>query len=147
VAVRARRVAVAVYAGAAAVAAFATDSPEEAFRYRPAIGFHGREIGKGGGAFYWTRRRFAIRVEPGQSMRMGLAHFTPESKPVEIVALSDGREVLRRSLAPGEGTTLLLSGARTHPRVFEFALSRAFVPRRLGFSSDRRELGLMSIFP
>jgi len=145
-AVRARRLAVGAYAAAAAVAAFSTVLPDEAFRYRPAIGFHGRETGKGG-PFYWTRRRFAIRVEPGGKMRIGLAHFTPEGKPVELVAVSDGREVLRRTLAPGEGSVLLLTADGTHPRVIEFALSRAFVPRRLGLSSDRRELGLVSVFP
>lgn len=80
-------------------------------------------------------------------MRIGLAHFTPEGKPVELVAVSDGREVLRRTLAPGEGRTLVLSADGTRPRVVEFALSRAFVPRRLGLSSDRRELGLVSVFP
>ncbi len=146
VVVRARRLAVAGYAAAAVVAAFSTVSSDEAFRYRPAIGFHARENGNGG-PFYWTRRRFAIRVEPGRSMRLGLAHFTPEGQPVELVAVSDGREVLRRSLAPGEGRMLLLAAGGTRPRVIEFALSRAFVPRRLGLSSDRRELGLMSFFP
>ena len=146
VAVRARRLAVGTYVAAAGVTALATVSPDEAFRYRPAIGFHGKETGKAG-PFYWTRRRFAIRVEPGGSMRIGLAHFTPEGKPVELVAVSDGREVLRRTLAPGEGRTLVLSADGTRPRVVEFALSRAFVPRRLGLSSDRRELGLVSVFP
>jgi O-antigen ligase len=146
VVVRARRLAIAGYAAAAVVAASSTVSSDEAFRYRPAIGFHGRENGKGG-PFYWTRRRFAIRVEPGRSVRMGLAHFTPESKPVELVAVSDDREVLRRTLAPGEGSMLLLAAGGTRPRVIEFALSRAYVPRRLGLSSDRRELGLMAFFP
>src|SRR4029077_2016723 len=138
VVVRARVRAVAAHAAAAVVAAFSTVSSDEAFRYRPAIGFHAKENGNGG-PFYWTRRRFAICVEPGRSMRLGLAHFTPESQPVELVAVSDDREVLRRSLAPREGNMLLLAAGGTRPRVIEFALSRAFVPRRLGLSSDRRE--------
>ncbi|MFY9551320.1 MAG: hypothetical protein WAU32_09240, partial [Thermoanaerobaculia bacterium] len=145
-AIRARRLLVAVYAAAAAVSALSTASPDEAFRYRQTIGFHGKETGKGG-TFYWTRGRFAIRLSPGQTMRMALAHFTPEGQPVELVAVSGGREVLRRSLAPGDAGTFHLAGGAASPRVIEFSLSRTFVPRRLGLSGDRRELGLVSVFP
>ena len=136
----------AAYAAAAFWSALSTLGPEEAFRYRAEIGFHEREIGQGG-PFFWTRRRFALRLEPGQTRRILLAHFTPEGRNVELTAEADGRTVFSRTFEPGQAASLRLSAGSAGPRVFRFTLSRAFVPRRLGVSGDRRELGLIAIFP
>ena len=141
-----RGVLVTVYAGAAVWAACATLSPEVAFRHRQGIGFHAREVGSGG-PFYWTQRHFAIRLEPGQTMPLRLAHFTPEGRNVELTAESTGARAFRRELRPGQSLGLLLRGRPTEPVVIRFSLSRAFVPKRLGLSSDRRELGLVAVFP
>jgi hypothetical protein len=143
---RLRRAAVVLYAVAACVPALSTLSPEEAFRYRQGMGFHGREEGPGG-PFYWTERRFAIRLSPGETMRMNLAHYTPEGRTVELTAEADGKNVLRRTLVPGQGLALRLSAGPRGARVVRFSLSRAFVPRRLGLSADRRELGMVAVFP
>ena len=143
---RVRRGAVLVYAVAAAVATLATLSPDQAFRYRRGMGFHARETGSGG-AFYWTERRFAIRLQPGESLRIALAHYTPEGQPVELRAEADGLTVLEKSLVAGQGLPLRLSAGAGAPRVFRFTLSRAFVPKHLGLSADRRELGLVAVFP
>lgn len=140
------RTAVAAYAVAAAVAGLSTLSADEAFRYRRGMGFHAKEEGRGG-PFYWTQRRFAIRLPPGETMRLNLAHYTPEGRPVELSAESDGRMVLRRELVPGQGLSLRLAAPAERPRVVRFALSRAFVPRHLGLSADRRELGMVAVFP
>ena len=145
-AARLRRAAVLAYAVAAAAATLATLSPDQAFRYRRGMGFHGKETGSGG-AFYWTERRFAIRLPPGESLRINLAHFTPEGRPVELRAEADGRTVLEKTLVPGQGLPLRLSAGVRQPRVFHFSLSRAFVPKHLGLSPDRRELGLVAVFP
>jgi hypothetical protein len=142
---RLRVLLVAVYAAAAGVALLRTRSPEEAFRYRPGLGFHAKEIGPGG-AFWWTERRFAIRVPAGRSVSLGLAHFTPEGRPVTLTAESAGAAAYERVLEPGEGVHLRLS-AGAAPRVVRFTLSRAFVPKRLGLSADRRQLGLVAVFP
>jgi len=143
---RLRAVLVVLYAVLAGAALLRTRSPEETFRYRPGIGFHAKEIGRGG-PFWWTERRFAIRVPPARSMILGLAHFTPEGRPVTLTAESDGRTVFERSLAPGDGVRLRLSAGPSAPRVVRFTLSRAFVPKRLGLSGDRRQLGLVAVFP
>ncbi len=143
---RARALLVAAYAVAALWSALRTRGPDEAFRYRAQIGFHEREMGEGG-PFSWTRRRFALRVEPGQTRRILLAHFTPEGRKVELTVEADGRTVFARALEPGEAAPLRLSAGAAGPRVFRFTLSRAFVPRRLGFSGDRRELGVIAVFP
>ena len=143
---RLRRAAVLAYALAAALATLATLSPDQAFRYRQGMGFHGKETGSGG-AFYWTERRFAIRLPPGESLRIALAHFTPEGRPVELRAEADGRTVLERKLEPGQGLPLKLSAGEREPRIFRFTVSRAFVPKHLGLSPDRRELGLVAVFP
>ena len=142
---RLRAAIVAAYAVAACAVLLETRSPEEAFRYRPGLGFHAKETGPGG-PFWWTQRRFAIRVAPGRSMSLGLAHFTPEGRPVTLTAESEGRTVFERDLAPGEGIRLRLS-ADAAPRIVRFTLSRAFVPKRLGLSADRRQLGLVAVFP
>jgi O-antigen ligase len=146
VARKVRRAAVLLYAAAAAAATLATLSPDEAFRYRRGMGFHGREEDRGQ-ALYWTQRRFAIRLPPGETLRIGLTHFTPEGRPVELRAEADGQTVLRKTLAPGQGLPLRLSAGATEPRVFRFTLSRAFVPKHLGLSADRRELGIVAVFP
>jgi len=144
-AVRLRVLLVAAYAALAGVALVKTRSPEETFRYRPGLGFHARETGTAG-AFWWTQRRFAVRLGAGRSMSIGLAHFTPEGLPVTLTAESGGRTVFERSLAPGASVHLRLS-AGAAPRVVRFTLSRAFVPKRLGLSGDRRQLGLVAVFP
>jgi hypothetical protein len=144
-AVRLRVFVVALYAALAGVALARTRSPDEAFRYRPGLGFHAKETGTAG-AFWWTQRRFAIRLDAGRSMSLGLAHFTPEGRPVTLTADSGGRTVFERSLAPGEAVHLRLS-AGAAARVIRFTVSRAFVPKRLGLSGDRRQLGLVAVFP
>ncbi len=143
---RMRAALVTVYAAAASWSAFGTLGPDEAFRYRAEMGFHEREVEQGG-PFFWTRRRFAIRVRPGETRRVVLTHFTPEGRPVSLTAEADGRTVFERSLHPGEAAPLRLSAGPAGPRVFRFTLSRAFVPRRLGVSGDRRELGVVAVFP
>jgi O-antigen ligase len=141
-----RLAAVVVYAVAAGVAILATARPEETFRHAPRIGFHDRESGPGG-PFRWTRRRFALWLEPGETRRIVLAHFSPKSAPVDLAATLDGRDVFRRRLAAGESVTLRLNGASSRPRALLFRVSDAFVPKRLGLSQDRRELGLLSVEP
>jgi O-antigen ligase len=143
---RLRRASVLLYAAAALVATLATLSTDQAFRYRRGMGFHGKEEGRSG-PFYWTERRFAIRLSPGETLRMGLAHYTPEGRPVELTAEADGRRVFAKTLEPGQGLPLRLSAGPRDPRVIRFTLSRAFVPKYLGLSSDRRELGLVAVFP
>jgi hypothetical protein len=76
-------------------------------------------------------------------MSLGLAHFSPDPRPVALEARVGGQTVYRRSLAAGEGVTLRLSAGGA-PRAFVFSVSGSFVPRRLGLSGDRRELGLLS---
>ncbi len=142
---RLRLAAVLSYAIVAAVATLATLSPDQAVRYRQGMGFHGKEEGPSG-PFYWTQRRFAIRLPPGGSMRIALSHYTPEGRPVELKAEADGQTVLVRTLAPGQRLPLRLTAAPGAPRVIRFTLERAFVPRHLGLSADRRELGLVAVF-
>ena len=140
------RLLVAIYAAAALWGVAATLQPDEAFRYRQGIGFHAKETGPGG-PFYWTQRRFAIRLLPAETMRLGLAHFTPEGRGIELTAEGAGQTIYRRALAPGETIVLRLTGDPAVPRILRFTLSRAFVPKRLGLSGDRRELGIMAVFP
>ena len=139
---------IAVYAAATLLAASATANPNETFRYSKLIGFHQRESGPGG-PFRWTRRRFAIRVQPGAPEELSLANYSPEGKPVVMtIRTSDlvDRVLYRRSVRPGESVKLALwSGGRA--RAFVFALDRAFVPKRLTGSEDRRELGLLAVLP
>ena len=141
-----RRLLVGIYAAAALWGVLATLRPDAVFRYRQGIGFHAKETGPGG-PFYWTQRRFAIRLLPAETMRMGLAHFTPEGRGIELTAESEGRTVYRRALEPGETIVLRLIGDPAVPRILRFTLSRAFIPKRLGLSGDRRELGIMAVFP
>jgi hypothetical protein len=135
-----------VYAVAAGIAAWKTARPEEAFLHAPRIGFHEEEIGPGG-RFRWTRRRFALWVEPGQTRPLVLAHFSPSPSPMGVTATLGGQPVYRRSLKAGESVSLRLSGSSDRPRAIVFELSWAFVPKRLGLSQDRRELGLLAIGP
>lgn len=132
-----------LYAAAAAVAVFATARPDETFRYSPRIGFHEREP-SAGGHFRWTRRRFALWVRPGESVPLGLAHFTPENRVVELVASSGPHALYRRSFAPGEIAHVVVKAPEARPAAVVFSLSSAFVPKRLGISDDRRELGLQA---
>jgi O-antigen ligase len=141
-----RRLLVTIYTAAALWGLAATLAPDEVFRYRQGIGFHARESAPSG-PFYWTQRRFAIRLLPAETMRLGLAHFTPEGRAVELTAESGGRTVYRRPLDPGQTITLRLIGDPAAPRILRFAVSRAFIPKRLGLSGDRRELGIMAVFP
>jgi hypothetical protein len=126
-------------------AVFSTADPADTFRFDDRIGFYGRETSSGG-PFRWTRRRFAVRVLREAPERISLANYSPEGKPVEITLRADDGPVLfRRTLPPGGATSLALwAGGR--PRVFQFDLSRSFVPKRLGLS-DRRELGVMAVLP
>lgn len=135
-----------LYGAAALAAVLSTGHPEEAFRFSPQIGFHEREIGPGG-PFRWTRRRFALWLKPGETRRLRLAHFTPEPRPVELDVTVDRRTVYRRSLEPGESVGLAVHASGSRPRAFLFRVSRGFVPRSLGLSEDRRELGLLSVVP
>jgi O-antigen ligase len=141
-----RWVAVATFAAAAVVSALATARPEETFRYDSRIGFYGREVGPAG-AFRWTRKRFALRLEPGEQRRLALAHYTPEAQPVAIEASVDGSLVYEHRLVPGEAVALRLSAPPDRARIVLLRLSRSFVPKRLGFSDDRRELGLLAQMP
>ncbi len=134
------------YAVAAAAAALGTARPEEAFRYSPRIGFHDEETGPGGPS-RWTRKRFALWLQPGQTRRIRLAHFSPSPAPMDLTATVEGRPVFRRSLKAGESVTLLLLPSPDHPRAIVFEVSWAFVPKRLGLSQDRRELGLLATEP
>ena len=143
---RLRAALVLVYAVAASVASLSTLRADVAFRHRQGIGFHEKEVGRGG-PFYWTQRRFAIFLPPGKPMRLSLAHYTPEGRPVELTADCEGRRVYARTLSPGETVSLRLNASAGEARVVRFAVSRAFVPKRLGLSSDRRELGLVAVFP
>jgi O-antigen ligase len=143
---RARRLLVALYAFAAAWAALATLGSGEVFRYRQGAGFYGKEMGADG-PFYWTQGRFAIRLLPGESMRMGLAHFTPEGRAVTLTVESDGAEVYRRAFEPGETVGFRLIGHPDAARILRFTVSRTFSPKRLGRSSDPRELGVVAVFP
>jgi O-antigen ligase len=139
----AARAAVWLYCLAAAAGMLATLKPEDTFRYSNRIGFHAPEPGTGR-ALRWTRQRFALWLAPGESRRLHLAHFTPEARSVDVQALVGGRTVWRQVLSPGETTHLLLTGGTDRPRAVVFRVSRAFVPRRLRLSQDRRELALLS---
>jgi hypothetical protein len=139
-------VAALVFAIAAAVSALATARPSETFRWSSRIGFHQEESGPGG-RFRWTRRRFALWLQPGESRRLTLSHFSPGPEPVDLEARVDGRTTYRRTLQAGESVVLALSGSPQRARPVVFEVSRAFVPKRLGLSQDRRELGLLSTEP
>ncbi|MEP6770116.1 MAG: O-antigen ligase family protein [Acidobacteriota bacterium] len=129
------------YGAAALVAIAATGSPAEAFRYAPRIGFHSLETGPGG-AFRWTRRRFAVFVPPHETLRLGLANFGPSGQPVAFESRSGGR-ILSGALPPGHATAVRITAAGA-PAVVRFSLDRSFVPKRMGLSSDRRSLGVLS---
>ncbi|MEO8430363.1 MAG: O-antigen ligase family protein [Acidobacteriota bacterium] len=139
---RALSLLVAAYAVAALVAILATRTPEEAFRFSHRIGFHELEVGPGG-PFRWTRQRFALWLTPGETVRLGLANFSPAGKPIALEARSFAGPVLRRTLAPGEAVALRLVGG-TAPGPIRFSLDRSVVPKRLGVGADRRRLGLLS---
>lgn len=134
-----------LYGVAVLRAALATGDPAETFRHGKLAGFYERETGKGG-AFRWTRRRFAVRAGSEAPERILLANYSPEGRPVEVTVRADEGPVLfRRALPPGGSTSLALwAGGRA--RVFEFELSRAFVPKRFGLP-DRRELGVVAVLP
>jgi hypothetical protein len=136
-------VAVLVFALAAAISTVATARPSETFRWSSRIGFHQEESGSGG-RFRWTRRRFAVWLQPGESRSLSLSHFSPGREPVDLSASVDGRQTYRRSLNAGESVVLALNGSADRPRPVVFEVSRAFIPKRLGLSQDRRELGLLS---
>jgi len=141
-----RFAAVSLLAAGSLVAALETAGPAETFRWSSRIGFHGEELGAGG-PFRWTRRRFALWLGPGETRRLTLAHYSPSPAPVEVSANVDGRRAYRRSLRAGESVSLALTGSPGSGRAFVFQVSRSFVPKRLGVSPDRRELGLLSTEP
>lgn len=141
---RLRATAVFAYAIAATAAIVATARSEEAFRHTALLGFHELEQGPGG-SFRWTRRRFAVRLDPGETRRLTLANYTPKGDSVTLETRVEESVVYRRSLRPGEAITLSLHASPAAPRTVLFSLSRAFVPRRLGISTDARELGLMAL--
>jgi O-antigen ligase len=134
-----------VYTVFAALAVARTSDPRETFRYSRLIGFHGQETGPGGD-FRWTRKKFALWVPAEAPQRLALANYSPEGKPVEIRVRADGGILYRRSVRPGEAVHLALRPAG-HARAFRFELDRAFVPKRLTGSDDRRELGLLAVLP
>ena len=138
-----RFAAVALFAAGSLAAALATARPAETFRWSSRIGFHAEELGDGG-PFRWTRRRFALWLAPGETRRLTLAHYSPSPSPVEVSASVDGLPGYRRSLKAGESVSLALTGSTNVGRAFVFQVSRSFVPKRLGLSPDRRELGLLS---
>jgi O-antigen ligase len=132
-----------VYAAGAVAAVLSTASPAETFRYSRRIGFHELERGPGG-AYRWTRQRFALWVVPGDPpVRLGLANFGPTGTPITIEARAAGRLAGRRTLAPGTATAFTIA-AGSGPGPVTFALDKSSVPRRLGVSGDRRRLGLLS---
>lgn len=134
---------VVLFGAAALLGIVRTADPAETFRHSRVIGFHQLEAGPGG-RFRWTRRRFAIRVRADAPEQISLANYSPEGKPVGITVRAADRVLYRRSVRPGEGVHLALwSGGQ--PRVFRFELDRAFVPKRLTGSEDRRELGLLAV--
>jgi O-antigen ligase len=138
--------AVALYAAAALMSALSTARAQEAFRHGSRIGFHPPEPTPGG-EFQWTRQNFAFWLEPGERVRLGLAHFSPVGLPVEITALEGRRLLYRRSLPPGRVVALNLSAGPSRPAAIRFALSRSFVPRKLGIpGGDARQLGLQAVF-
>lgn len=140
------RGAVLLYAAASIAAAAATATPEATFRHDRLAGFHPLETGPGG-PFRWTRRRFAVGLRPGESVPLRLAHFPPDDQPVVVESQVDGRDVWRRTLRPGESVLLRLTAPASSPAAVRFRVSRTFVPKRLGISGDRRELGLLAVFP
>ncbi len=142
---RVRAVLVILYGVAVLRAAVATAEPAEMFQHGKLAGFYDRETGKGG-AFRWTRRRFAVHAGDDAPERITLANYSPEGRPVEVTVRADEGPVLfRRAIPPGGSTALALwPGGR--PRVFRFELSRAFVPKRFGLP-DRRELGVVAVLP
>ncbi|MDQ6892917.1 MAG: O-antigen ligase family protein [Acidobacteriota bacterium] len=139
---RLRLWAVVVYAAAAFVGMLATFDADEAFRHAARIGFYDRESGPGG-VFRWTRRHFALRVWPGENVRLGLANFSADGKPITAVARARGAELYRATFAAGQARALRIS-AGSRPVAIVFTLDRSFVPRSLGASGDRRRLGLLS---
>src|SRR5262249_29587318 len=142
---RAGAIALGAYAVSGAWSALGTLDPAEAFRYSRDIGFHAAETGPGG-PFRWPGRRFAVRLSPGERLRVRLVHFTPEGRPVVLTTEAAGARPLTRSLEPGEAASLVLSAPPGAPQVVVFRLSRSFVPRRVGGSEDRRELGVIAFF-
>ncbi len=138
--------AVLLYAAAASWGMLATARPEEAFRYGSRIGFYPPESSNGG-AFQWTRQNFAVWVSPGQRVRLGLGHYSPVGRPLEIRAIADNRTLYRRMLAPGETVLLTVSGGGAGPTAVRFEASRSFVPRNFGMpGGDVRRLGLQAVF-
>ena len=141
---RASAALVVVFTAAAVLALARTATPAETFRYSRFIGFHRLESGPGG-PFRWTRKRFAVQVRSDAPEQISLANYSPEGRAVALSVTGDNRVLYRRSVRPGEAIRLALwSGGRA--RAFVFELDRAFVPKRLTGSEDRRELGLLAVF-
>jgi len=134
-----------LYTVSMSLAAARTADPRETFRYSRLIGFHRLEAGPGG-HFRWTKKKFAIWVDRAAPEQLSLANYSPEGKPVGMTVRADDGILYRHSVRPGEAVHLALwSGGRARP--FRFELDRAFVPKRLTGSDDRRELGLLAVLP
>jgi O-antigen ligase len=140
-----RGLAVALYAAVALYGILATRRLEETFRYSPRIGFYEQEAGPEG-VFRWTKKSFALWVSSGRSERIRLTHLPPIAESTELAVTCEGRTLYRQTLWPGNAILLRLQGRGDRPVIFRFLLSRAFVPRRLRISADRRELGLRAQF-
>jgi O-antigen ligase len=138
--------AVLLYAAGSVAAAAATARASATFRHDSLAGFHPLETGLGG-PVRWTRRRFAVGLKPGESVLLRLAHFPPDDQPVVVASHVGSAVPWRRTLQPGESVLLRLTAPAHSPRAVRFLLSRTFVPKRLGISGDRRELGVQAVIP
>ncbi len=82
-------------------------------------------------------------MRPGETVRLGLANFSADGKPITAVARAGGAELYRATFAPGQARAVRIA-AGSRPAAITFTLDRSFVPRSLGASGDRRRLGLLS---
>jgi len=135
-----------LYAAAALVAAARTDRPEAAFRHAGLAGFHPAET-RNGAAFRWTKGTFGVWIPAGESRLLRLAHYPPDQQPVDVESSASDAPAWRRRLQPGESVLLRLRADPGAPRAVVFRLSRTFVPKRLGISGDRRDLGVVAVLP
>ena len=123
--------------------ALARAGPTRPFATAPEIGFHEREIRDRAARSPGPSGASRCASSPGRTQQILLAHYTPEGRERRahggggrpdgrLHAHARGRPGRCRCGSPRAPATRGTSG---------FTLSRAFVPRRLGVSGDRRELG------